>query len=127
MKHLLFIITLLAMSISAMAEPQACRIIITELPYTEGMVYISAKEGKDEFFRMAIEVDSDFICVPVDFSKVIGKKVFIQAFQDLNEDRQLNFDSYGRPSEPFLQTTVEPKEELEEYRLQLTYYESVGK
>lgn len=120
MKHLLFIITLLTVSISAIADTQACKIIITELPYTEGIIYISAKEGKNELFRTAIEVDSDSIVLPVDFSKVMGKQVFIQAFQDLNDDRQLNFDSYGRPSEPFLQTTVEPKEESGEYKFKLS-------
>lgn len=120
MKKLLLIFALIAICVSAKAETPAYSIIISELPYTEGTLYVSATCGDKELLKVAIEVEEDSIIIPVDFSKSVGKEVSIRAFQDLDEDKQLKFDSYGRPAEPFLQTTIVPKKEMEEYKFKLT-------
>lgn len=120
MKKLLVIFALIAICVSAKAETPAYKIILSELPYTEGTVYVSATCGDKELLKVAIEVEDDSIEIPVDFSEAIGKDVSIRAFQDLNDDRQLNFDSYGRPSEPYLQTAVVPKKEIWEYKFKLS-------
>lgn len=120
MKKLLLIFALIAICVSAKAETPAYSIIISELPYTEGTLYVSATCGEEELIKVAIEVEEDSIIIPVDFSKSVGKEVSIRAFQDLDEDKQLKFDSYGRPAEPFLQTTIVPQEELVKYELKLS-------
>lgn len=122
MKKLLIICALIAICVSAKAETPAYKIILSELPYTEGTLYVSATCDDKEILKVAIEIEEDSVVIPVDFSKVMGKKISIQAFQDLNEDRRLNFDEYGRPSEPFLRTTIEPKAELDEYKFKLSVF-----
>lgn len=120
MKKLLFILALIAICISAKAENPAYTIIISELPYTEGTLYVSATCGDKELLKVAIEVEEDSIVIPVDFSEAIDKEVSIRAFQDLDEDKQLKFDSYGRPAEPFLQTKLIPQKEKTNYDFKLT-------
>lgn len=120
MKKLLFILALIAICISAKAENPAYTIIISELPYTEGTLYVSATCGDKELLKVAIEVEEDSIVIPVDFSEAIDKEVSIRAFQDLDEDKQLKFDSYGRPAEPFLQTNLIPQKQKTNYDFKLT-------
>ncbi len=115
MKKLLLIFALIAISVSAKAETPAYSIIISELPYTEGTLYVSATCGEEELLKVAIEIEEDSVTIPVDFSKVIGKELSIRAFQDLDEDKQLKFDSYGRPAEPFLQTSFVPQKDKTGY------------
>lgn len=119
MKKLLFIFTLIAICVSAKAETAAYKIILSELPYTEGTIYVSATCGDKELLKVAIEVEEDSVTIPVDFSEAVGKEVSIRAFQDLDEDKQLKFDSYGRPAEPFLQTKLIPKKEKADYSFKL--------
>lgn len=119
MKKLLLIFALIAMCVSAKAATPAYTITLSELPYTEGTLYISATCGDKELLKVAIEVEEDSIVIPVDFTEAVGKEVSIRAFQDLDDDKQLKFDSYGRPAEPFLQATIVPKEELKEYKFKL--------
>lgn len=119
MKKLLAIFALIAICVSAKAETAAYTIILSELPYTEGTIYVSATCADKELLKVAIEVEEDFVTIPVDFSESIGKEVSIRAFQDLDDDKQLKFDNYGRPAEPFLQATIVPKEELKEYNFNL--------
>lgn len=120
MKKLLVIFALIAIYVSAKAETPAYKIILSELPYTEGTVYVSATCGDKELLKVAIEVEEDSIVIPVDLSEAIGKEVSILAFQDLDDDKQLKFDSYGRPTEPFLQTKLIPKKETTNYNFKLT-------
>lgn len=119
MKKLLFIFALIAICVSAKAKTPAYSIILRELPYTEGTIYVSATCGDKELLKVAIDVEEDSIVIPVDFSEVVGKEVSIRAFQDLDEDKQLKFDSYGRPAEPFLQTKLVPKKEKADYSFKL--------
>ncbi len=120
MKKLLFILVLIAICISAKAENSAYTIIVSELPYTEGTLYVSAACGDKELLKVAIEVEGDSVAIPVDFSEVIDKEVSLRAFQDLDEDKQLKFDNYGRPAEPFLQTKLIPQKGKTNYDFKLT-------
>lgn len=120
MKKLLAIFALIAICVSAKANTPAYTITFSELPYTEGTLYVSATCGDKELLKVAIEVEEDSVTIPVDFSEAVGKEVSIRAFQDLDEDKQLKFDNYGRPAEPFLQAKIVSKEELEEYKFKLT-------
>lgn len=120
MKKLLFIFALIAICVSAKAKTPAYTITFSELPYTEGTLYVSATCEDKELLRVAIEVEEDSIVIPVDFSEAVGKELSIRAFQDLDEDKQLKFDIYGRPAEPFLQTRLIPQKETTDYNFKLT-------
>lgn len=119
MKKLLFTFALIAICVSAKAKTPAYSIILRELPYTEGTIYVSATCGDKELLKVAIDVEEDSIVIPVDFSEVVGKEVSIRAFQDLDEDKKLKFDSYGRPAEPFLQTKLTPEKDKINYEFTL--------
>lgn len=120
MKKLLFIFALIAICVSAKAKTPAYTITFNELPYTEGTLYVSATCGDKELLKVAIVVEEDSIVIPVDFSEAVGKELSIRAFQDLDENKQLKFDSYGRPAEPFLQTRLIPQKETTDYNFKLT-------
>ncbi len=120
MKKLLLIFALIAICVSAKSETPVYTITLSELPYTEGTLYISATCGDKELLKVANEVEEDTIVIPVDFTEAVGKEVSIRAFQDLDEDKQLKFDSYGRPTEPFLQTKLIPQREITIYNFKLT-------
>ena len=57
MKRLLFIFALMAICVSAKAETLAYTIILRELPYIEGTIYISATCGDKELLKVAIGVE----------------------------------------------------------------------
>ena len=120
MKRLLFIFALMAICVSAKAETLAYTIILRELPYIEGTIYISATCGDKELLKVAIGVEEHTVAIPVDLSESIGEEVSIRAFQDLDEDKQLKFDSYGRPAEPFLQTKLIAQKEHTNYNFKLS-------
>mgnify|MGYP001037172835 FL=1 len=122
MKKLLLVFALIAICVSAKAESTACTITLSELPYVDGTLYLSVTCEDKELLKVAIEVEEDAVIIPVDFSTVIGKEVSIRAFQDLDEDKQLKFDSYGRPAEPCLQTTLVPQKDKNNYELKLQIY-----
>ncbi len=119
MKKLLFIFALIAICVSAKAKTPAYTISFSELPYADGTLYVSATCEDKELLKVAIEVEEDSIVIPVDFSEAVGKDVSIRAFLDLDEDRLLKFDSYGRPTEPFLQTRLIPQKETADYCFKL--------
>lgn len=123
MKKLSFILALMAICVSAKAKTPAYTITFDELPYAEGTLYVSATCGDMELLKAAIEVEEDSVGIPVDFSEAVGKEVSIRAFLDLDEDKQLKFDSYGRPTEPFLQTKLFPQKETTNYNFKLTVLE----
>ena len=110
----------MAICVSAKAETLAYTIILRELPYIEGTIYISATCGDKELLKVAIGVEEDTVAIPVDLSESIGEEVSIRAFQDLDEDKQLKFDRYGRPAEPFLQTKLIPQKEHTNYNFKLS-------
>lgn len=120
MKKLLLFFALTAICVSAKAETPPYTITLSELPYSEGTLYVSATCGDKELLKVAIEVEDDSVAIPVDFSESIGKEILIRAFQDLDDDRQIKFDSYGRPAEPILQTVFTPQKEKRNYNFRLS-------
>lgn len=84
------------------------RLRFTDLPYAEGTLYIAVSCGCEHVMATAIEVSGDSIIIPLDLAGHDDKTVSIQAFQDLNSNSTLDFDTYGRPQEPCLQTTLTP-------------------
>lgn len=122
MKKVLSFLALAAISTSAYAEASAHKITFSELPFTEGTIYISAICDNKEILRTAIDVTSDCASVDIDLSQSLGKKVSIQAFQDLDDNRRLDTDSYGKPMEPCLRTSITPQEGIMDYELKLVSY-----
>lgn len=90
-----------------------------ELPFAEGAIYVSVSCGEENILQSAVEVESDTVILPVDLTKWGGKNIEVKAFQDLNDNKTLDFDSYGRPQEPCLQTTatVDSKNPVLEFKL----------
>lgn len=109
-------------SASAFAATPHHKITFSELPFTEGIIYISATCDDRELIRCAIEVTDDCASLDIDLSQVVGKEVSVQAFQDLNDNRRLDTDSYGRPTEPCVRTVITPQEEVSVYSLKLVCY-----
>lgn len=108
MKKLFLLFAAIAVC-AATGAAECCKsgvIRFTELPFAEGTIYVSVSCGDDNIVQSAVEVESDTVILPVDLSKWEGKKIEVKAFQDLNDNRTLDFDSYGRPQEPCLQTTT---------------------
>lgn len=56
-------------------------ITVSELPYTEGTLYVSATCGDKELLKVAIEVEDDSIVIPVDFSEAIDKRCRYEPFR----------------------------------------------
>lgn len=103
MKRKIFLASLFAAGAVSLVA-QSIRFV--NLPYAEGTVYLQVKEGNKVIAQKMIGVISDTLDVEVGFVQSAGKKVRIEAFQDLDGNRSLNFDGYGCPSEPYIQTEV---------------------
>lgn len=93
-----------------------------ELPYSEGMLYVSVEKDGEAILMKAVEVEEDQVCIPVNLNDHIGEQLTIRAFQDLNDNRKLDFDSYGRPSEPCLQDKFVPKADISSHTFRLVEY-----
>ena len=119
MKKLLFTFVVAICAMATFAKTSKQLIKFVELPYTEGTIYLSVNVGDSTVVRQAIEVEDTEMSIPVDFSNLTNLKVFVQAFQDLNENRNLDKDNFGRPTEPFLQTTLMPNDSTEVYVLRM--------
>lgn len=109
MKRLFFTFALLMEGLGAFASEESKYVFLQfeEIPFVEGKIYVALSCDGSEIFKSAVEVDSEIITLPVDLSVYIRKEIAIRAFQDLNQNRTLDFDSYGRPQEPCLQTKRE--------------------
>ena len=84
----------------------AADIVVKNLPYAEGTLYIAVLDGDKPIDQKAVAIESDSVSVPVDLSKYAGKEVSVNAFQDLNDNQNLDMDQFGRPTEPCVMTTV---------------------
>jgi len=102
MKKLLFTFVVAICAMATFAKTSKQLIKFVGLAYTEGT-----------------EVEDTEMSIPVDFSNLTNLKVFVQAFQDLNENRNLDKDNFGRPTEPCLQTTLMPNDSTEVYVLRM--------
>ena len=124
MKKSLFPIIFSAMAFVASAESSApaCSIVFEQLPYAEGTLYVSVSDVDEAILLDAVEVQADSVAIPICLCKYHGKQLSVQAFQDLNDNSQLDFDNYGRPTEPCLQTTITPSPDVNVYPLNLVEY-----
>lgn len=124
MKKLLLAIAALSVmtTVSATEVGGDNQLVFTELPFAEGRLFVSVTCGEQQLIANAIEVDGDVVSMPVDVEKYVGKELTVQAFQDLNDNNTLDFDAYGRPTEPCLQTTVSPVAGQSQIQLQLMQY-----
>lgn len=121
MRKIILILAATTACAAAFAE-ECCNnsvIRLAELPFVEGKLYVSVTCGQDNILQSAVEVESDTVTLPVDLSKWEGKEIEVKAFQDLNDNKTLDFDTYGRPQEPCLQTiaTVDSKNPVLEFKL----------
>lgn len=124
MKKSLFPILFSAMAIAATAESStpAFSIVFDQLPYVEGMLFVSVSDVDEAILLDAVDVQSDSVAIPICLCNYFGKQLSVQAFQDLNDNSQLDFDNYGRPTEPCLQTTITPSPDVNVYPLNLIEY-----
>lgn len=108
MKKLILMLAVTAASYTAIAsdENKNETIRFSELPFIEGKVYMAVSCGGESIHKAAAEVESDSVLFPIELSKWEGKEIEIEAFQDLNDNKTLDFDPYGRPAEPCIRTSV---------------------
>lgn len=101
----------------------AADIIIKNLPYSEGTLYIAVMDGNKPIDQKAIEVETDSVKIAVDLNQYVGKEVAVNAFQDLNDNQNLDMDQYGRPTEPCVMTSVTVKDcSCAAYEIELKQY-----
>lgn len=122
MKKMMLLAAALISSLGAMAEVNSECIIFEELPYTEGTLYVSVSDGSDSVLMRAVDVESDCVTIPVCLDSLTGKQLSVNAFLDTNGNRQLDFDSYGRPTEPCLKDRFMPAENVASYSFKLIEY-----
>ena len=88
------------------ASAFAADIVVKNLPYAEGTLYIAVLDGDKPIDQKAVAIEADSVSVPVDLSKYAGKEISVNAFQNLNYNQNLDMDQFGRPTEPCVMTTV---------------------
>lgn len=125
MKKSVLLFTLSAATFTAMAADDACSpcsINFEQIPYVEGTLYVSVTEGENKVLLEAVEVENDTVSFPVCLCEYNGKTLSVNAFQDLNGNKQLDFDNYGRPTEPCLRDQLTPSTDAKTYPFDLIEY-----
>lgn len=120
MKTLLIPFAALALAFSSPAtEPgKDTRVLFSDLPYSEGKLYVALSCGEEPICAVALDVEADALSFTCDLSACQGRELLVRAFQDLNDNATLDLDQYGRPTEPCLSTTVRPQgDEALEFKL----------
>ena len=97
-------------------------IVITNLPYAEGKIYLAIADGNTTLEAKALDVESDSVTTHIDLTGHEGKELMFQAFQDLNDNHTLDFDNFGRPSEPCLQEKIKISPKTQKISLTLKQY-----
>lgn len=97
-------------------------IVITNLPYAEGKIYLAIADGNKTLEAKALDVESDNVTTDIELTGHEGKELMFQAFQDLNDNHTLDFDNFGRPTEPCLQEKIKISSETEKINLKLKQY-----
>ena len=92
------------------------------LHYLEGTVYVAISDGGDANVMKAAPVLSDTVVVDVDWSLFPSTKPVVRAFQDLNDNRRLDFDAFGRPAEPCVESVVDIDESVDDIDVELIEY-----
>lgn len=124
MKKSVLILALSAMALTASADDTCtpCTINFEEIPYAEGSLYLSVSDGENNILLKAIEVESDTVSVSACFCQNLGTALSVNAYLDLNGNRQLDFDNYGRPTEPCLRDQLTPAPDTKSYSFHLIEY-----
>ena len=99
-------IAIIGASLLVSLTATAADIVVKNLPYAEGTLYIAVLDGDKPIDQQALAIEADSVSVPVDLSKYAGKEISVNAFQDLNDNQNLDMDQFGRPTEPCVMTTV---------------------
>lgn len=99
-------ISAMILLLAAATMANAHTISFVNLPFVEGTLFVAIKDGDKTIAAKAVIVENDHIEIQSDLSSLKGKNIFIQAFQDLNDNRNLDFGNFGRPAEPYLQTDI---------------------
>lgn len=100
--------------IAAIASPlslhaaKTTRLTFTELPYPEGTLYVAVSAAGKQIAAQAVEISGDTAQITFE-QPANDKEIIIEAFQDLNDNKRLDFDTYGRPTEPCLKTSTTDK------------------
>lgn len=102
------IIATIASSPALHAEAETTRLTFTELPYQEGTLYVAVSASGKQIAAQAIEISGDTAQITFE-QPTSHKEIIIEAFQDLNDNKRLDFDTYGRPTEPCLKTSATAK------------------
>lgn len=84
----------------------AVKVSVVNLPFVEGTLFVAVFDGEKMVEGKVIAVEADRIDVHFDLSAYEGKKLELKAFQDLNGNGDIDFDEYGRPTEPCLLETL---------------------
>lgn len=113
---------LIATATAAYASTTETEITFVELPYAEGTLYVSIEMEGRNIAMKALEIEGDSVTFKADLTECSGKETAIKAFQDLNGNRELDMDSYGRPTEPCLQTTFFPASDNSGHTFRLIQY-----
>lgn len=121
-QSILLVAALTAASAFASDESKKYQIVFSDLPFAEGKIYLAATCAGERIFATISDVEEDIVTIPLDFSDYEGKEIVIQAFQDMNGNKQLDLDTYGRPLEPCIQTSVTLSKETPVITLQLIQY-----
>lgn len=124
MKKIILILAAIMACAAAFAAVCCNKSVIrfAELPFAEGTLYVSVTCGQDNILQSAVEVESDTVTLHLDLSKWDSKELEVKAFQDLNDNKTLDFDAYGRPQEPCLQTTATVDSENPALEFKLVQY-----
>lgn len=109
-------------SIHASDSNKSHSISFSDLPYEEGTLFVEVNCGDKSLLRTFVEVDKNEVVMPVDLSDYVGCELTVRAFQDLNGNHTLDFDSYGRPQEPCLQTKAKVDKDANMLRFKLIQY-----
>lgn len=101
------IVTVIACSFSFLsALCQDITLHFVNMPFVEGNLFVAVTiDGKPAVAQMA-EVTDTVVDIPMTVDVADGDTIHVQAFQDLNDNRNLDFDSYGRPDEPCLSQPI---------------------
>ncbi len=124
MKRQLIVMAAFLLAAGAFAEDcgKTSQLRFLEIPFTEGKLFVSVSFGDTSVLAKALEIEEDTLSIDADLSSYYGKELHVRAFQDLNGNNTLDFDEYGRPTEPCLQTVITPEADTTVIDFQLVQY-----
>lgn len=122
-RHLIIIAALAVAGIAFAGENgKQTQLQFSELPFADGKLFVSVTHGDSTILAKAVDVEEETVSIPADLSAYYGKEIHVQAFQDLNGNDNLDFDVYGRPTEPCLRTVITPEADKHIIDLKLVQY-----